>query len=124
MHKVNTVTYYESELIPSMQFDTEEDAELFDRTLEEYVSNEEALQEFRECEENFPSYYAIQHAINQCEFHIDLDGEYSEKLIDAAENMATRFYDDCCDPNDCYTPVMNYIFGKLHPKINEKLSKV
>ena len=46
-HKTLTITYYHSNIIEEMLFDSEEDAEYFDNTLEEYINTTEAIEEFK-----------------------------------------------------------------------------
>lgn len=46
-HKTLTITYYHSNLIQEMLFSSEEDAEYFDNTLEEYINSPEAIDEFK-----------------------------------------------------------------------------
>lgn len=104
---------YASEIIPCMLFDCLKDAEEFDNVLQEYVNNKEALAEFDKAEQRYASLYAVKYNIDNGTFHLNLEGEYSDKLIGAAENMVDTFGEDS-DRDDCYTPVMNYIFYKLH----------
>lgn len=100
---------YASEEIPCMLFDCPEDADEFDVILREYVNTKDALLEFDKAELE-----AVAYNIKNLTFHFNLEGEYSERLIAAAENMVGAFGEDL-ENGDCYTPVMNYIFMKFHP---------
>ena len=113
------LTVYASEEIPYMLFDCPEDANEFDDTLREYVSTKDALLEFDKAEQNYASIGAVMYNIRNLTFHFNLKGEYSDKLIAAAENMVGTFGGDL-NNDDCYTPVMNYIFMKLHPDYVDK----
>ena len=42
-HKTLTITYYHSNIIEEMLFSSEEDAEYFDNTLEEYLNTPKLL---------------------------------------------------------------------------------
>ena len=114
--EVNLPKMYASEEIPCMLFDCAEDADNFDSVLREYVSNKDALAEFDKAERNYASLGAVLYNIDNLTFHHNLEGEHSDELIAAAENMVDTFGEDI-EEGDCYTPVMNYIFHKLHPNV-------
>lgn len=105
---------YASEEIPCMLFDCSEDADEFDTILREYVNTKDALLEFDKAERKYASIGAVAYNIRNLTFHFNIEGEYSDRLIAAAENMVDTFGEDL-ENGDCYTPVMNYIFMKLHP---------
>ena len=114
--EINIPKMYASEEIPCMLFDCPEDADNFDEVLKKYVANKDALAEFNEAERNYASLGAVLYHIENVTFHHQLKGDYSEELIAAAENMIDTFGEDI-EEGDCYTPVMNYIFHKLHPNV-------
>ena len=114
--EINIPKMYASEEIPCMLFDCPEDADQMDAVLREYINNKEALAEFDRAERQYASLRAIQYNIDNGTFHFNLEGEYSDKLIGAAENMVDTYGEDL-ENGDCYTPVMNYIFYKLHPNM-------
>lgn len=115
-------TLWASDLIPNMMFDSERDANLMDEMLNKFTSDGECINEFREAENCYASTYAVQYAINNCSFHFNLEGPNSDDLIAACENMVEMWESD--DNSDCYTAVMNYIFGKLNPGVQDKLAKI
>lgn len=111
--EVNIPKMYASEEIPCMLFDCPEDADNFDNVLKKYVTNKEAIAEFDKAERNYASLSAVLYNIDNHTFHHNLSGDYSEELIAAAENMIDTYGTDI-EEGDCYTPVMYYIFHKLH----------
>lgn len=115
-------TLWASDLIPNMMFNSEADANLMDYMLRKFTSDAECIDEFRKAENCYASAYAVQYAINNCTFHFNLKGPNSDELIEACENMIDMLESD--DNSDCYTAVMNYIFGKLNPGVQEKLVKI
>lgn len=112
---------WECETIPDMKFETEEDADKFDSVLRNYISNKEAISEFEKAESGFPSWAALWRQISIGEFHLKLEGKYSDELIAACETCFEVWGD--CDHSDCYTPVMAYIFDHLHPDVVKLLLK-
>lgn len=112
--EISTMKLYASEEIPCMLFDCPQDADEFDAILREYVNTKDALLEFDKAERHYASIGAVAYNIRNLTFHFNLEGEYSDRLIGAAENMVDTFGEDL-ENGDCYTPVMNYIFMKLHP---------
>lgn len=112
---------WESDLIPNFKFDCQEDADKFDKVLSEYIKDPVAKLEWDQAERQYASLYAVQYAINGFIFHFNLKGPKSEDLIEACENVIEIWESDNADSGDCYTPVMNYIFSKLHPGVQEKL---
>ena len=113
-HKLFTITYWHSNLIEEMLFSTEEDAEKFDNALTEYINTPAAIEEFKS--QRYPSIYAVQYAINNGTFVENWQGEYTDKLMEACENMVDGYngYDSA---GDCYTLPLNYIFNKVYGKI-------
>ena len=63
------------------------DAENFDKTLKRYSESSEAEKEFRKAVSQYSCLYAVESAIKQDCFHLNLVGEHSEELIIACENM-------------------------------------
>ena len=113
---------YASDLIPNYKFGTEDDAKEFDSALSTFISNQCAKAEWLQAERLYASLYAVQYAINGLEFHFQLNGSYSERLISACENAIEIWEQE--DESDCYTAVMNYIFNAFHPGVQEKLNSV
>ena len=91
---------YASEEIPCMLFDCPEDADEFDAILLEYVNTKDALLEFDKAERNYASIGAVAYNIRNLTFHFNLEGEYSDRLIAAAENMVDTFGEDL-ENGDC-----------------------
>lgn len=108
------ITYFRSSLCPNMLFDSKEDAENFDETLKRYSESPEAEREFRKAASQYPSQYAVDLAIKQDYFHLNLVGEHSEELIIACENMIGG-YGDLAD-DECYICAMNYLYNKFYHK--------
>lgn len=111
-HKTLTITYYHSNLIEEMLFGSEEDAEYFDNTLEEYINTPEAIEEFKSVK--FASIEAVNFNIKHDMFVDYLEGDYSEKLIEAAERMVDGYNGTTAD--DCYKLPLLYIFDKVYGK--------
>lgn len=109
-HKTFTITFYHSNIIEEMLFDSEEDAEYFDNTLEEYLNSTEAIKEFKSVK--FASIEAIKWNINNDMFINYLKGDYSEKLIEAAERMVEGY--NGATQEDCYKLTLLYIFDKIY----------
>lgn len=107
---------FASDLIPCMLFDCKEDADRMDAILKEYISNEKAIAEFKKAENRYASLGAVLYHIKVGDFHFKLEGDYSEELIGAAENMIDSYGEDV-KPDDPYTPIMYYIFHILHPNV-------
>lgn len=101
--------YFESELCPPMLFDSKEDAAYFDTLLEDYCSNPEAREEFKKALNQYASYSAVEYAIEANDFHFNLEGPYSDRLILACENMVAG--SEGLEDDDCYTCAMNYILN-------------
>jgi hypothetical protein len=115
---IRSYKLYASDIIPCILFDCIEDAENFDKTLNNYMNDKEALAEFDKAERQYASLYAVRYNINNGTFHYNLTDSKSEELIGAVEQSVeidTETYDD----GDCYTPLMNYIFNKIHPNYKE-----
>lgn len=110
------VTYYPSSIIDGMLFDCLEDANHFDEVLNNYVNNPEALSEFTK--PNLASWAAVEYHIDYGDYHLMIQGEHTEELIEACERMVAweNNYSE-----DCYTPVMNYIFNHILKLKNIKL---
>lgn len=108
---------YASDIIPYILFDCIEDAENFDKTLNNYVNDKEALAEFDKAERQYASLYAVKYNINNGTFHFNLKGPKSEELIGDLELFVELEIEN--NDGDCYTPVMNYIFHKIHPNYKE-----
>ena len=113
------ITYFRSSLCPNMLFDSKEDAENFDETLKRYSESSEAEKEFRKAVSQYSCLYAVELAIKQDCFHLNLIGEHSEELIIACENMIGG-YGDLAD-DEYYICAMNYLYNKFYcEKSNEK----
>ena len=108
---------YASDIIPCILFDCIEDAEIFDKTLNNYVNDREALKEFNNAERQYASLYAVRYNIDNGTFHFNLKGPKSEELIGDLEQFVDLEIED--NNGDCYTVVMNYIFNKIHPNYKE-----
>ena len=111
-HKTLIITYYHSNLIEEMLFGSEEDAEYFDNTLEEYIKTPEAIEEFKSVK--FASIEAVKFNIEHDMFVDHLEGDYSEKLIEAAERMIDGY--NGATAEDCYKFPLLYIFDKVYGK--------
>lgn len=111
-HKTLTITYYHSNLIEEMLFSSEEDAEYFDSTLEEYINTPEAIEEFKSVK--FASIEALKFNIEHDMVVNYLEGDYSEKLIEAAERMVDGYNGTTAD--DCYKLPLLFIFNKVYEK--------
>lgn len=116
MSKEIIIEIFASDLIPSMLFGCKEDADRMDIILKEYTNNEKAIAEFKKAENQYASLGAVLYHIEAGDFHFKLEGDYSDELICAAENMVDS-YDTDVEPGDPYTPIMYYIFHALHPNV-------
>lgn len=115
-HKNFTVTYYHSNLIPSMLFGSEEDAENFDTLLTEFINNPKGKEEWEESCEDYPSAYAIAYNIETDNF--ELQGELANRLIcEGCESMIDGY--GGLQNDDCYRPVYKYIWSKFEPEVCE-----
>lgn len=110
------VTYYPSSIIEGMLFDCSGDANHFDEVLNNYINNPEALSEFTK--PNLASWSAVKYHIDSGDYQLMISGKYTEELIEACERMVAweNNYSE-----DCYTPVMNYIFNHILKLKNIKL---
>lgn len=115
MSKKVELTMYTSEECPDLYFDSKEDADLFDEEIVKYLKDPEALKDWDRVERQYPSYGAINLAIQQGRFHFSL-GDPSDNMIAALENCI-----DSTDDADIYTIACNYIFYKIHPNLIGKL---
>lgn len=115
-HQEFSITYYHSNLLPIMLFDSEEDAEKFDTLLTEFINNPKGRKEWEESCKGYPSSYAIARAIEMDEF--ELRGELADRLVCYGCESMIAGYDGLRD-DDCYRPVFKYIWDKFEPKISE-----
>lgn len=113
-HKTLTITYYHSNLIEEMLFDSKEDADEFDNALKDYLNNPKTINEFKMAG-NYPSINAMKRAIETNEFQNEL-GIESERLILACENMVSGF--NGANENDCYRIPLMYVFNKIYKNDN------
>lgn len=115
-HKKLIIVYYHSNLIEEMLFSSEEDAENFDNLLSDYIKNPQAIKEFKSVK--FASLEAIRYNIEHDMFVEHLEGEYSDRLVEACERMVSGYNGACED--DCYRLTFNYILNHIY---GDKLSK-
>lgn len=113
-HKTLTITYYHSNFIEEMLFDSKEDADEFDNALKDYLNNPKTINEFKMAG-NYPSLNAMQRAIETNEFQNQLGCE-SERLILACENMACG--NNGINEDYCYRIPLMYIFNKIYKNDN------
>lgn len=116
-HKPINVSYYPSSIISSMLFDCSEDAEHFDKVLNDFINNPEALEEFTE--PVLASWSALKYHINLGHYQLMIDGKYTRELLEACERMVAGY--EGLDDGDCYTPALNYIFNHILELKNLKL---
>lgn len=115
-HETFSITYYHSNFIPIMLFGSEEDAEKFDTLLAEFINNPRGKEEWNESCKKYPSAYVIAYNIEADNF--DLIGDLATKLIcEGCEKMIAGY--DGLQDDDCYRPVLKYIWNKFEPKICE-----
>ena len=101
MPKKIIITYYASDVIPNIWFNSEVDAENYDKVLNDYTENHK--EDWLKAESLYPSYKAIYLAIERNEFQ-----EYlNDDLVLAIENSI----------DEDYSATLLYIFFKIHPEL-------
>ena len=121
MHKSFIITYYHSNLIPEMLFDSEEDAEHFDTLLNVFITDPRGKEEWKESCKGYPSSYAVAYHIENDTF--ELEGELADKLIcEGCESMVAGY--NSLEDTDCCRPVLKYIWNKFEPKVYEAAFRV